>query len=158
LHIIEDVLAELQITANAMLEQVGLLGWELRFEAERETKKGTLQRGLNVFVKSPHNEKPVKWESWSGGEGQRLRVLGALALGEVLLNRAGVEPTLEVLDEPTSHLSPQGVQDMIDMLHDRAASLGRTVLYADQTAIASDQFASVLTVERSGQGTRICEG
>jgi DNA repair exonuclease SbcCD ATPase subunit len=155
LHIIEETLAELQLTANAMLEQVGLVGWELRFEAERATKKGTLQRGLNVLVRSPHNREAVKWECWSGGEGQRLRVLGALALGEVLLNRAGIEPELEVLDEPTSHLSAQGVYDLIDMLHDRAHALGRTIMYADQTAVASDRFASVLTVERSAKGTQI---
>jgi DNA repair exonuclease SbcCD ATPase subunit len=155
LHVIEETLAELQLTANAMLEQVGLVGWALDFEAERETKKGTLQRGLNVLVRSPHNDAAVKWECWSGGEGQRLRVLGALALGEVLLNRAGIEPTLEVLDEPTSHLSSQGVYDLIDMLYERARLLGRTILYSDQTAIASDRFAGVLTVERSAEGTQI---
>lgn len=157
LHIIEETLAELQLTANAMLEQAGLIGWSVEFSAERENKSGSVTRGLNVTVKSPHNSGAVRWESWSGGEGQRLRVIGALALGEVLLNRAGVEPELEVLDEPSSHLSPQGVVDLVDMLSDRARALGRTIFYADQTAVASDRFAATLTVERGRNGTRVIE-
>lgn len=157
LHIIDEVLQDLQLTANAMLDRVGLVGWALQFAAERETQKGTIQRGINVLVKSPDNAVAVKWECWSGGEGQRLRLLGALALGEVLLNRAGVEPLFEVLDEPSSHLSPRGVRDLVEFLHDRALVLTRTIYLTDQTVINSDRFASSLVVERSKNATRILE-
>jgi DNA repair exonuclease SbcCD ATPase subunit len=156
LNIIEETLDELELTANAMLEQVGLVGWELQFDVERESKSGTLLRGLNVLIQSPYNNDAVKWECWSGGEGQRLRVLGALALGAVLLNRAGVESQLEILDEPGSHISPLGIQDLVDMLAERARLLGRVIFFVDQNVVQSAKFASSITVVRERDGIR-CE-
>jgi len=154
LNIIEEVLDDLQLTANALLEQVGLIGWELVFDVERETQRGNIVRGLNVLIRSPENADPVKWECWSGGEGQRLRLLGALALAEVLLNRAGVEPGLEILDEPTQGLSPQGVRDLVDTLAERGSLLGRTILLVDQNLVPSDKFQTQVVIERSRDGTR----
>ena len=113
-------------------------------------------RGLDVRIVSPQTpDRAVPFAAFSGGEAQRLRIVGALALGEVLLNRAGVEPTLEVLDEPSEHLSPQGVQDMVHYLADRAHQLGRVVVLVDQTIIESAKFAATLTVVRDYAGTRV---
>jgi len=91
LYIIEDVLHELELVSNAMLPEIGLEDWSIAYAIERETKSGTTQRGLNVTINSPANKGAVKWNAWSGGEGQRLRIVGALALSEVLLNHADVK-------------------------------------------------------------------
>ncbi len=155
LFIIEDVLAELELCSNAMTEPMGLIGWSIHYAVEKETKSGTIQRGLNVLIRSPTNKNLVKWECWSGGEGQRLRILGSLALSEVLLARAGIEPNMEVLDEPTQHLSPEGASDLTEYLADRAGALGRGIFYVDQVSVESTRFASVITVTRSKGGTRI---
>jgi DNA repair exonuclease SbcCD ATPase subunit len=149
LYLIEDALEELQIITNAMLPDVGLDDdWEIRYAIERETLSGSVQRGLNVNIISPDNKAPVRWECWSGGVKQRLRVVGALALSEVLLSRAGVTPDLEILDEPTRSLSSEGSQDLCQFLADRAQQLGRRIMYIDHLAIESDAFSSVLTVTR----------
>lgn len=155
LALLQEVLDELAFASNAIRDQLGLIGWEIRYEIERETKAGTTARGLQVLILSPRNTKAVRWEVWGGGAGQRLRIAGALALAETLLQRAGVEPTLEVLDEPSNHLSAAGVEDLVDFLHDRAEQLGRTILLIDQTVIPSDRFAATFTVVRSAEGTRI---
>src|SRR6202035_4690082 len=97
----------------------------------------------------------VKWRSFSGGENQRLRLIGALALSEVLLNYVGITPTLEILDEPSKSLSRQGVKDLIDYLADRAQNLGKRILLVDHHAYESSKFASVTTVVKDKSGSYI---
>ena len=152
LHIIEEVLIELEMVSNEMLADIGLGDWLISYDIERETQSGTTQRGLNVMVLGPNNKKAVRWESWSGGEGQRLRIVGALALSEVLLGYAGVQPNLEILDEPTQHLSKEGTQDLCTLLADRAERLGRHIFYVDHQSIASSHFASIITVVKTMEG------
>lgn len=155
LYIIEEVLQELELTTNAALAEVGLVDWQVSYDVERETKSGTVQRGLNVMIRSPKDKNPVKWECWSGGEGQRLRLVGALTLSEVLLARAGVEPKMEVLDEPTRGLSDQGVIDLCEYLADRAQQLDRVVMYIDHMSVESSRFTSVLTVRKTVKGSEL---
>lgn len=156
LYIIDDVLAELDLMTNSILAEVGLAGWEIHYDIERETKKGTVIRGLDVRVLSPDNRKPVKWEVWSGGEGQRLRLVGSLALSEVLLARAGLAINFQVFDEPSQHLSAQGVAGFGILLEDWAARSGRTIFYVDHAAQEAAHFASTILVEKKSKtGSRI---
>lgn len=155
LYVIDEVLQDLQLTTNAMLDEVGLIDWEVNYDIEKETKAGGLHRGLNLTITSPSNKTPVRWESWSGGEGQRLRLVGALALSEVLLGYAGVEPDLEILDEPTRHMSKEGVRDLCDFLADRARTLRRRIMLVDHLAIDGVQFSTVTTVRRTDKSVTI---
>lgn len=157
LQVLEEFLQELELACAASLEEVGLIGWEIKFALERETKSGTTRRALHVWIGSPTSgKKLVRWESWSGGEGQRLRVVGALALSSVLLNHAGVTPNMEVLDEPTQHLSPPGIIDLCSMLAERAISHNRRIFYCDHQSIDGAQFAGTILVKRDAQrGSRI---
>lgn len=158
LYEVDDVLRELELTVNAMLPQSGLQNWSVQFAVERTTGSGTIQRGLDVMITCPDNadgKRRVRWESWSGGEGQRLRIVGSLALSEVLLQRAGVVPSLEILDEPTQHLSPEGVLDLCEYLSDRADRLQRQIYYTDQQSVESAQFDSVVTISKTDQGSCI---
>lgn len=155
LHIVDEVLQELELTTNAMLPDAGLIDWQIQFSVEKESKSGTTQRGLYTTILSPANDHPVRWESWSGGEAQRLRIIGALALSEVLLNRAGVMTDLEILDEPTQHLSVEGVRDLCQFLSERARQLGRCTWYVDHQSVESSCFTSVLTVVKTKEGARL---
>lgn len=156
LHVIEELLQELELATAGMLEEVGLVGWRVRYVIERETKSGGTTRGLSIMIGSPKSKgKLVKWESWSGGEGQRLRVVGALALASVLLNHAGVTPSMEVLDEPTQHLSDEGVHDLCDYLAERARSHKRRIFYCDHQSVDGMTFASTITVRHDRGGSRI---
>jgi DNA repair exonuclease SbcCD ATPase subunit len=155
LFIIEEILQELELATNAMLGEVGLLDWWVQYDIEKETKSGTTQRGINVVILSPSNKQAVRWETWSGGEGQRLRLISALALSEVLLSHAGVQTNLEMLDEPTSHLSTEGVQDLCEFLAQRARQTGKQIYYIDHTAVESTHFDRVLTVTKDKHGSTL---
>jgi DNA repair exonuclease SbcCD ATPase subunit len=149
LYVITEVLQELEFVSNAMLADIGLEDWQIKFSIEKETQAGTLQSGLHVTILSPSNDKPVRWKCWSGGEGQRLRLVGALALSDVLLNHAGVTTNLEILDEPTSHLSQEGVRDLLPFLAERARANNKIVFLVDHMAVQSSDFSSVTTVVKN---------
>lgn len=155
LMIVHETLQELELTTNAILEEFGLVGWKILYDVEKETKSGTIKRGLSVSILSPYNDKPVKWDSWSGGEAQRLRLLGTFALSDVLLNRAGIEPSFEIFDEQSKFLSAEGVSDLVDVLADRAARTKKTIFLVDHTTIESSRFASTITVNRTKEGTSL---
>lgn len=155
LYALEEVLSELHIVSNLLCPELGLDGWSVEYDVEKETKSGSIQRGLNVQIYSPLHKGPVKWESFSYGERQRLRLVGALALSETLLNHAGITSDLEFLDEPTRHLSMEGIKDLCEYLPARAKRLKRKTLYVDHTAVESSHFASVITVHRSSDGVLV---
>ena len=156
LYLMEQTLKHLEIVTNSILPELGLEDWNIYYDVERETKSGGISRGFNVVIVSPSLKKgPVPWESWSGGEGQRLRLAGAFALSEILLNQAGVNPDLEILDEPAHRLSPEGLRDLCAMLQDRARRLDRATWYIDHQTVEQVGFDSVVTVEKDGTGSHV---
>jgi hypothetical protein len=155
LLIVEEVLQELEITTNGMLDEFGLTGWQIRYDVERETKAGTIARGLNVSIISPYNTEPVKFEVWSGGETQRLLIISTEALASVLLNHVGVTTNLEWYDEPTYSMSAGGVQDLVDHLAYRAKTQNKNIWLIDHQVTDSSQFAGTVTVERDDKGSKI---
>jgi DNA repair exonuclease SbcCD ATPase subunit len=153
LYLLQEVLDELTAVTQTLLPQLGLDEWEIRYAMEKETKKGTTTTGLNVSIMKSGMSASAKWLSWSKGEGQRLRLLGAIALSEVLLRRAGVQCDMMVLDEPTSHLSPEGVAETVDFVIERGRE--NQLFYVDHQVIESSRFASVITVTRDQGGSQI---
>lgn len=156
LYLMEQTLKHLEIVTNSILPELGLEKWNIYYEVERETKSGGISRGFNVVITSPNLKKgPVPWESWSGGEGQRLRLAGSFALSEILLDQAGVTPDMEVLDEPTQRLSSEGIRDLCTMLKDRAKRLDRATWYIDHQSIEQVGFSSVVRIEKDGTGSHV---
>lgn len=158
LYIMREVFKELEFVTNGMLPDFGLSGWNVQYDIERETRAGTMQRGLNVSVLSPRNKKPVKWKCWGGGVAQRLRVVGALALSETLLTHAGISCNLEILDEPASHMTKGGIRDLCDYLAWRAAEQQKTIWFIDHMSVESDRFTDVATVVKDEDGSHLVWG
>lgn len=148
LYLLEEALRELETVTQSMLATLGLEGWRVEYSIEREGKQGQVINGLSVMIYEPGHESGVKWESWSGGEGQRLRVIGALALSEVLLRRAGVQCDLIVLDEPSRHMSAEGVSGLVDCLVERGREF--QIFYVDHQTVDDNRFASLIKVRREG--------
>lgn len=145
LLVMEDVLQELEIVTTTMLQEVGLVDWHVKYDIEKETASGT-KTGLNLEIFNPVYGKPVKWKSWSGGEAQRLRIIGSLALAQVLLNHAGITTDMEILDEPITFMGEEGVEDVCQMLHYRSRNLERQIWYTDHHTVENRLFDSVVTV------------
>lgn len=157
LHQIDTTLAELELATNRDAEELGLDDWNISFATERETKAGSISTGFNVFLYPPGETEPLSWESYSGGESQRWQLATTFGLAEVLLMRAGIDTDFEILDEPTHHLSqPEGIDDLLSCLRERAARLGRRIFVIDQLALERGSFDGVVTVVKDKkQGTYV---
>lgn len=153
LKLINDSLRELEIEVNSNVTDLGLNGWELRFDVDKESKSGSITRGFNVTIASPHNERPVPWESWSGGEGQRLRVATQQGLADMIRSRTGCALELEIWDEPTEHLSGQGVKDLLDALAERARKKQRQIWVVDHRSLGFGNFDGTYTVVKDSTGS-----
>lgn len=155
LQMISEALVELEIEVNSCVAALGLVDWELKFQVDRETKSGSIQRGFSVLVRSPHNDAMVPWESWSGGEAQRLRLAGTMGLANLIRSRSATELDLEVWDEPTRDLSPSGVHDLLSALATRAQQEQRMIWLVDHRTYDFGGFAGGVTVVKTKRGSRL---
>jgi len=153
LQLIAEALTELEIEVNSCVTALGLVDWELKFQVDRETASGTISRGFSVSVISPYNNKPVPWESWSGGESQRLRIAATMGLSNLIRSRTGTELALEVWDEPSTALSQQGVHDLLEALNHRANTEQRPIWIVDHTSHSFGGFAGGATITKRKSGS-----
>lgn len=157
LSLIAEALTELEIEVNSCCDALGLLGWELEFRVDRETKGGSIQRGFDCFVRSPHNERAVPWEAWSGGESQRLRLAAQMGLANLIRTRTGTPLALEVWDEPTAGLSPQGIRDLLECLTTRAHRESREIWLVDHRTFDYGGFAGGATITKTSKGSEVVQ-
>lgn len=152
---LDTALLELETATNRHAEALGLENWEIQFATEKEKKTGGIRHGFVVFLFPPGADEPVPWETYSGGEGQRWQHAATFGLAEVLLARAGIEVDFEVIDEPTQHLSAEGVDDLLACLSDRARELGRRIFLIDHNVLDRGYFDGVINVIREGDEVRV---
>ncbi len=137
LMIVDETLQQLELEVNNNLANLGLLDWHITFDVERENKSGGITKGFVVMVHPPHGN-PVRFEAYSGGETQRLRLAGDLGLANLIMHRAGLSNTIEFYDEPSRHLSPEGVLDLAETLQERAIASGKRIFLIDHQNIDFD--------------------
>jgi len=153
LFIIEQAFRTLELEVNNVLAQLGMPDWQITFDIERENKSGGVTKGFVVFVKSPGNIAPVKWETWSGGETQRLQLAGDLGLANLIMQGAGLNNKIEFYDEPSTHLSTEGMMDLANTLHERAMEEGKRIWIVDHTSIANfGEFEGIITARKDKNG------
>lgn len=152
---IDTTLLELELATNRNATALGLENWEIQFATERENKSGTVSHVFSIFLYPPGQNQPIPWESYSGGEAQRWQLATTLGLSEVLLSRAGITPDFEIFDEPTTFLSQEGIDSLLEMLHTRAHELQRRIYLIDHRSLERGSFDGVVTVVKDKAGVRI---
>jgi len=144
LFILEDALVSLEVEVNNLLVTLGMHDWKITLDVEKETKSGGVSKGFSVFIHSPKRDEPVRWESFSGGEIQRLRLAGDLGLANLIMEQAGFQNLTEIIDEPSEHMSPEGIEDMVETLHQRAHAVGRQIWLVDHSTMDFGNFSGRL--------------
>jgi len=155
LFIIEETLLQLELEVNNNLAGLGLSGWRVEFDVERENKSGGVTKGFTVLVYTPEHKSPVKYEAWCGGETQRLRLAGDLGLANLIMQGAGLNSRFEAFDEPSAHMSQEGILDLTELLAERAATSQKTIFLVDHHSIEFGGFAGTITMVRDHNGSSI---
>lgn len=151
---ISEALTQLEVEVNNCAVELGLVGWELLFAVDKESKSGSMQRGFTTHIISPDNKKPVPWEAWCGGESQRLRLAGNAGLSNLIRATTGTPLDLEVWDEPTNGMSPEGIDDLLEYLAARAKREARQIWVVDHRALGSGVFDGTYRVIKDKNGSR----
>ena len=152
LFIIEETLRALEVEVNSNLTNLGLAGWQITFDVERETKAGTLSKGFMVFVKAAGATEATRAEAWSGGESQRLQLACDLGLANLIMHQAGHRGAVEFYDEPSKHLSKAGLVDLAETLHQRAVEDNKRIFLVDHNMPEFGDFAGVISVTKDAHG------
>ena len=156
LAILDKNILYLENRVNAVLGMLGLPTWQMKFGVIRETASGNTRNEIVVDIFSPNNRDPVRYESWSGGETQRLRLAVAMAISELVHDGAGHEHSFEVFDEPSSWLSEQGINELLQTLKDRAQDFGLMTFIIDHRQLEFG-FTGSINVVKNDSGSSIIE-
>jgi DNA repair exonuclease SbcCD ATPase subunit len=152
-QVMQESLDQLNAEVNESLHDLGLEDWEMHFEVEQETKKGTIKRGFLCTIKSPDSpETGVPWESWSGGESQRLRVASELGVANMISAYLGLDIDTEFWDEPSTWLNDEGIKDLLAVLQERAQRYQRRIFLADHRTL-DFPFDGTIEVEKTERGS-----
>ena len=155
LFLIEETLRQLEIEVNNSLTSLGLVDWRIEFDIERENKTGGVTKGFVVFIYAPEDKEPMRYEAWSGGETQRLRLAGNLGLANLIMERAGLTSTIEFYDEPSKGINPMGLLDLAETLYQRAIDTGKRIFLVDHHTIDFGDFSGVICVIKDEKGSRL---
>ncbi len=155
LFLVTEALLQLEVEVNSAVMQLGLTDWSIRFAPDSETKGGTIKRGFSVMIESPNNDRPVPWAVWSGGEAQRLRLATTFGLSNLISAYTGYQPFVEVFDEASAGLSPEGIKDMLQALQTRSVAEGRQIWVVDHQSLESGVFTETVLAIKAGGTTRL---
>lgn len=157
LFIVEEALQQLELEVNNNLTSLGLMEWRIAFDVERENKSGGVTKGFIVLIYPPEATEPVRYEGFSGGETQRLRMAGDLGLANLIMERAGLSNTVEFYDEPSRHLSQEGLLDLAELLAQRAEAHGKRIFLVDHHVVDYSGFAGTILVVKDADGSRLTQ-
>ena len=155
---LNDVLSSLQVEINSYLADLGMESWSVDLEVERETKRGNINRGFRVMVDPGGGAKsgPKPWEAWSGGEGQRLRLGGTMAMASLILRQFSRTCDFQVWDEKLYWLSGSGEDDMLELLQEIAHNEGKQIWIVDQHNL-DFPFDGMMKVVKDHKGSRVIQ-
>jgi DNA repair exonuclease SbcCD ATPase subunit len=154
LFIVEETLRQLELEINNSLTSLGLMEWHIELDVERENKSGGITKGFTMLVHAPGAPGPVKFEAWSGGETQRLRLAGDLGLANLIMERAGLRSTIEFLDEPSRHLSQEGMFDLAETLNQRALDQQKRSFIIEHNLL-DYSYRGTVTIVKDDDGSHI---
>lgn len=152
-QVMQESLVQLNAEVNECLHDLGLEGWKLDFQVERETKSGTLARGFQCLVSSPKSPEAVPWEAWSGGETQRLRIVAQMGVSNMISSRLGISLDVEMWDEPSNWLNAGGIKSALELLRERATRYERRIFVADHRSLDFDFDGVLRIIKSSTQGS-----
>lgn len=160
LYLIEEALLQLELATNKALHELGFSSeWAIKYSIEKTTKRGSLISGFNVLVKSPYSDTQVPFAVWSGGERQRLKIAGSMGFISLVHERTGLDLGLEVYDEPTQHLSPEGIDSLLEALYNRSIQTGKRIWLVDHHTLDYGNFVGHVIANKDSEGrSSICVG
>jgi len=150
--IIEHTLPELEREANRILQQLTGGRMHVRFETQRETKRGTLRETLDIIISDEKGTRP--YETFSGGEQFRVNFAVRVALSRLLAQRAGVRLRSLFVDEGFGALDADGRQRLVEAVKAVQSDFD-LVLVITHIEELRDAFPTRIQVVKTESGSQV---
>lgn len=153
LSIVQNSINEFNFYCNDNLNKLGLFGWKIENGIDKLLKNGNVKSGFTTTIITPDNEKEMPLEVYSGGEHQRLQLAIVFSLIDLLSSVNDININIEIYDEPTKWLSNDGINDLLQVLSDRAERKG--VYIIDHRDFKDKVFDNVFKISKSDSGSSV---
>jgi len=149
--LIEMALPEIEVEANRLLGRMTDNRMHVKFEPQRETKKGDVVETLDITI-SDELGIPRNYEMFSGGEAFRINFAIRIALSRLLARRAGAPlPTL-IIDEGFGTQDSAGIEKLKEAINSIQDDFER-ILVITHIEDLRDAFPTRIDVVKTGEGS-----
>ena len=80
---------------------------------------------------------------------------GTKGFSNLIKNFKGIDFNIEIYDEPTQFVNPEGIEDFLQFLADEAEEKQKVIYVIDHHSLSSDLFKKVITIEKNKNGSKI---
>ena len=150
--LIEEALPELEEEANRLLGRMTDNRFHVRFETQRETKKGDTVETLDIKIA---DEVGIRnYETYSGGEAFRINFSIRVALSKLLAHRAGARLQTLVVDEGFGTQDAQGRERLVEVINSIQDEF-EMILAITHIQELKDAFPVHIEVTKTAAGSQI---
>lgn len=149
--IIENVLPELEFTANQLLARMTNGRMNVRFETQRLTQKGDTAETLEIRIADEVGER--SYEMYSGGEAFRVNFAIRIALSKLLARRANAKLQTLFVDEGFGTQDAQGLEALIEAIQSISDDFERIFVITHIDAL-KDAFPARIEVVKTPAGSK----
>ncbi len=150
--IIESAIPEIEDKANALLSRMTDGRMNVRFETQRETRRGDIVETLDIKIS---DELGVRsYELFSGGEAFRINFAIRIALSKLLARRAGARLQTLVIDEGFGTQDAQGRERLVEAINSIREDFEKIIVITHIEEL-KDLFPVRINVFKTPQGSQI---
>jgi exonuclease SbcC len=150
--IIESAIPEIEDEANALLARMTDGRMNVRFETQRETKKGDTVETLDIKISDELGTR--SYELFSGGESFRINFAIRIALSKLLARRVGARLQTLVIDEGFGTQDTQGRERLVEAINSIRESFEKIIVITHIEELR-DLFPVRIHVFKTPQGSQI---
>ncbi len=150
--LIEQALPDIEDEANKLLGRMTDNRMHLRFDTQKENKKGNTVETLDINIADEMGTRP--YEMFSGGEAFRINFAIRIALSKLLARRAGAPlPTL-IIDEGFGTQDAGGIEKLKEAINSIQDDFQK-VLVITHIEELREAFPTRIDVVKDGQGSTV---
>ena len=150
--LIEMALPEIEIEANRLLGRMTDNRMHVKFETQRETKKGDVIETLDITISDELGTR--NYEMFSGGEAFRINFAIRIALSRILARRAGAPlPTL-IIDEGFGTQDSTGIEKLKEAINSIQEDFDK-ILVITHIEELRDAFPTRIDVIKTSEGSTL---
>jgi exonuclease SbcC len=150
--LIEIALPDIETEANRLLGRLTDGRMTVKFDTQRETKRGTVQETLDINIDDGTGTR--NYEMFSGGEAFRINFAIRIALSRLLAKRAGAPlPTL-IIDEGFGTQDSTGIEKLKEAINSIQGDFDMILVITHMDEL-KDAFPTRIDVIRTAEGSTI---